>query len=216
MAEKEITERESRRNLTLSTLEKTLIQNTLGANLASDFAQYGQIGKDAAKGAFNNEEIRKAKEEQYQELSKKYEALGVVGVPTYPSNADFSYNVIEGLEHVMEQSYLEDLTEGVKKIVSEEKLPEKLKELIYNFPEKLKGYVHAELIQKAMNPETGKLDLSKLEKDEVSAMASYDLIRETYRRSVTMNLVNSNYLGDLDSQAEKIVYAYNPKKEDKE
>ena len=88
MENKEITERESRRNLTLSTLERTLMQNTLGANLASDVAMYGQKGKEAAKGAFDNDGIKQAKEKTYNELLQKYEAMGVAGEPTYPSNAD--------------------------------------------------------------------------------------------------------------------------------
>ena len=127
---KQPTERESRRNMTLSTLESILIQNTLGANLASDVTQYGLMGKNASKGTFDNKEIKEAKEEHYKNLSKQYESLGVAGEPTYPSNSDISYKIISGLENVMKTSYLEDLAEGVNKFIPglDFKLPEKLNE----------------------------------------------------------------------------------------
>jgi len=135
---KQLTKRESRKNLTLSTLERTLIKNTLGANLASDVAKYGSIGSESAKQTFNGEEIKKAKEEQYNQLTKEYESMGIAGEPTYPSNPDFSYKVIQGLEQVMETSYLEDLAEGVNKFIPG---------LDFELPDKLKGYSFIKLKQ---------------------------------------------------------------------
>jgi len=200
---KELTERESMRNLTLSTLERTLIQNTLGANLASDTAKYGTRGANSAKNAFNSEEIKKAKEEQYQELSKQYEELGIAGEPTHPSNSDISYKIIQGLEQVMEQSYLEDLAEGVNKIAPE---------LKFELPEKLKDYVLKELLQKAAEEKDGKIMINpeKLDEVEKDALGVYEKLREAYRLIVAKNVMDSNYLGDVKGYLSGVMEKYNP------
>jgi len=198
--EKKLTEKESMRNLTLSAIGTPLIQNTLGANIASDTVKYGTEGKEASKGAFNNEEIKKAKEEQYNQLTKEYESMGIAGEPTYPSNSDFSYKVIQGLEQVMETSYLEDLAEGVNKIAPE---------LKFELPDKLKRYVHKELIQKAITAE-GKLDTEKLSEDEQIALGVYDKLREAYRLTVAKNVMDSNYLGDIKTSLNAVMEKYNP------
>jgi len=223
MTENQITPRESMRNLTLSTLERTLIQNTLGSNIIKkDPFKYGQMGLESAENSYDSlmsgEEVQKMKQEEYDATKEEYTKLGVAGEPSYPSNANISYKIMQGLENVMKTSYLEDLAEGVKKVVPKEQLPEKLKELIYDFPEKLKGYIHSELIQKAAEEkEDGKImiNLEKLSEDGQSAIASYQILREAYRRSVAMNIVNSNYLGDLNEKAKQIMEKYNPTKEGK-
>ena len=219
MAEKELTERESRRNLTLSTLERTLIQDTLGTNIIkTDPYKYGQVGLESAESSYDSlmssEEVQKMKEGEYQSKKREYKELGVAGEPAYPVNSEISYKIIQGLEQTMQISHLEDLAEGVKKVTTElkSKLPEKLKELIYNFPEKLKSYKYSELIQKSAN-EKGEPDIKKLSEDEQAAIGSYEILREAYRRSVAMNIVNSNYLGDLNAQAKQIMDAYNPEGE---
>lgn len=205
----QLTERESMRNLTLSTLERKLIQNTLGANLASDVTQYGLRGKEASKNAFNNEEIKKAKEEEYQELIEKYKSIDVAGEPTYPSNADISYKIMNGLEHVMETSYLEDLAEGVNKFVLG---------LDFKLPDKLKGYIHAELIQKATEEKDGKLMINpdKLNEDEQTALGVYTNLREAYRLSAAKKVIDANYLGDIKKYLSSVMDKYNPKPEKKE
>lgn len=202
MAENEVTPRESRKNLTLSTLENILIQNTLGANLASDVAQYGQKGKDVAKNAFNNEEIKKAKEERYKELSKQYEEMGVAGNPTYPSNSDISYSIISGLENLMKQSYLEDLAEGVNKFVPG---------LEFEIPDKLKGYVYSKLIEKAKEEKDGKIyiDPDKLNEDEQIALGVYDKLRKAYRDTAAKKVIDSNYLGDVKEYLNGVMEKYN-------
>ena len=197
---KQLTERESRKNLTLSTLERTLVQNTLGANLASDVTKYGTEGKEASKGAFNSEEIKKAKEEQYNQLTKEYESMGIAGEPTYPSNPDFSYKVIQGLEQVMETSYLEDLAEGVNKFIPG---------LDFELPDKLKDYVHAELVQKAITAE-GKLDTEKLSEDEKTALGVYQNLREAYRLTAAKKVMDSDYLGDIKGYLNGVMEKYNP------
>jgi len=201
--EKELTSRESKRNLTLSTLEEILIQNTVGANLASDTAKYGSVGLENAKNAFNSEEIKNAKEEQYQKLSKQYESLGVAGEPTYPSNSDISYEIIQGLEQVMEKSYLEDLAEGVNKIAPE---------LKFELPEKLKGYVPAKLMQKAVEERNGKtmVNPEKLNKDEQVALEVYNNLREAYRLTAAKNVMDSNYLGNIKTGLNAVMEKYNP------
>ncbi len=203
---KELTERESMRNVTLSTLERTLIQNTLGANLASDVTKYGTSGKESAKHAFNGEEIKKEKEEQHQKLSKEYESLGIVGEPTYPSNSDISYEVIQGLESVMGQSYLEDLAEGINKFVPG---------LKFKIPEKLKDYVPAKLIQKATEEKDGKRTMNpeKLSKDEKIALGVYEKLKETYRLTAAKKVMDTNYLGDAKQYLDSVMEEYNPKKE---
>ena len=200
---KELTERESMKNLTLSTLERTLVQNTLGANLAKDTAKYGSVGSESAKQVFNGEEIKKAKEEEYQELSKEYESLGIAGEPTYPSNSDYSYEVIKGLENVMKNSYLEDLAEGVNKIAPE---------LKFELPEKLKNYVPAELMQKAAEERDGKIYINpeKLNEDEQVALGVYKQLREAYRLTTAKNVADSNYLGDSKKYLDGVMEKYNP------
>jgi len=208
MTDKKPTPRESMRKLTLSTLERTLIQNTLGANLASNVAEYGTKGADSAKNAFNSEEIKKEKEEEYQKLIGEYESLGVAGEPTYPSNSDISYKIMDGLEHVMEISYLEDIAKGVNKIAPE---------LKFELPEKLKGYVHKELIQKAAEEKDGKIMINpeKLSEVEKDALGVYEKLRESYRLTVAKNVMDSNYLGDAKEYLNAITEKYNPTKEDK-
>ena len=203
---KQLTERESRKNLTLSTLERTLVQNTLGANLASDVTKYGTEGKEASKGAFNSEEIKKAKEEQYNQLTKEYEAMGIAGEPTYPSNPDFSYKVIQGLEQVMETSYLEDLAEGVNKFIPG---------LDFELPDKLKGYSFIKLKQimidkKVVDEKTGKLNPEKLSQDEEDAFGVYQNLREAYRLHSVKNIDNSNYLRNEKEYLNGIMEKYNP------
>ncbi len=200
MAGRELSQRESMKNLTLSTLERTLIQNTLGANLASDVAQYGTSGAESAKYAFNGEEIKKAKEEEHQKLSKQYESLGVAGEPTYPSNSDISYKIIQGLEQVMEQSYLEDIAEGVNKFVSG---------LDFKLPDKLKNYVPSELMQKAMTAK-GEVDIKKLSEDEGIALSVYHKLREAYRLTTAKKVIDSNYLGDTKQYLNSVMEKYNP------
>jgi len=208
--EKKPTEKESMRNLTLSTLESILIQNTLGANLASDKTKYGTFGSENSKHAFNSKEIKDAKEEQYQELSKKYKSLGVAGEPTYPSNYDISYKIMEGLEQVMETSYLEDLAEGVNNFVPE---------LDFKLPEKLKGYIHAKLIQKAAEEKDGKIMINpeKLDEDEKTALGIYDKLREAYRLTAAKKVIDANYLGGIKEYLSGVIEKYNPapKKENK-
>ncbi len=199
------TPRESKKNLTLSTLENILIQNTLGANLASDKTMYGTKGAESAKHAFNGEEIKKAKEEQYQELEKEYESMGVAGKPTYPSDADISYKIISGLENVMKTSYLEDIAEAVNKFVPE---------LKFNLPDKLKGNIYAELIRKAMTNE-GKVDIGKLNEDEKTAIGVYENLREAYRLTAAKKVNDSDYLGDVKKQLNAVMEKYNPTKEGK-
>ena len=198
---KQLTERESRKNLTLSTLERTLIQNTLGANLASDVTKYGTEGKEVAKGAFDNEEIKKAKEEEYQRLSRENESLGVAGDPSYAYDNNYISNkILNGLEQAMEISYLEDLAEGVNKFIPG---------LDFKLPDKLKGYVHSELIQKAITAE-GKLDVEKLSKDEEDALGVYQNLREAYRLHSVKNIDNSNYLKNEKEYLNGIMEKYNP------
>jgi len=206
MTENQLTERESMRNLTLSTLERTLIQTTLGANLAKDTTKYGSVGLESAKSAFNSEEIKKAKEEKYQELSKQYEELGIAGEPTQLSNSDFSYEIIKGLESVMKNSYLEDLAEGVNKITPE---------LKFELPDKLKGYILSELIQKAAEEKDGKIMINpeKLSEDEQIALRVYEKLKEAYRLTTAKNVTDSNYLGDVKEYLNAITEKYNPKKE---
>jgi len=202
--EKELTSRESKRNLTLSTLEEILIQNTVGANLASDTAKYGSVGLENAKNAFNSEEIKNAKEEQYQKLSKQYESLGVAGEPSYAfDNGYISSKIIKGLEEVMEGSYLEDLAEGVNEIVPE---------LKFELPEKLKGYVPAKLMQKAVEERNGKtmVNPEKLNKDEQVALEVYNNLREAYRLTAAKNVMDSNYLGNIKAGLNAVMEKYNP------
>ena len=205
MAEKELTERESRRNLTLSTLERTLIQDTLGTNIIkTDPYKYGQVGLESAESSYDSlmssEEVQKMKEGEYQSKKREYKELGVAGEPAYPVNSEISYKIIQGLEQTMQISHLEDLAEGVKKVAPA---------LKYDLPDKLKGFIYGELIQKAVD-EKGNVDIKKLNQDEQAAIGSYEILREAYRRSVAMNIVNSNYLGDLNAQAKQIMDAYNP------
>ncbi len=203
---KEITPRKSARNLTLSTLEDIVIKNTLGANLASNVAEYGTKGANSAKNTFNSKEIKEAKEEQYQNLSKQYEELGIAGEPTHPSNSDISYETIKGLENVMKNSYLEDLAEGVNKIAPE---------LKFELPEKLKNYVPAELMQKAAEEKDGELIINpeKLNEDEQVALGVYKQLREAYRLTTAKNVADSNYLGDSKKYLDGVMEKYNPKKE---
>lgn len=206
---KELTSRESMRNLTLSSLEKTLIKNTLGANIASDTVKYGTRGAESAKNIFNGEEIKKAKEEKYQELSKQYEGLGIAGEPTHPSNADISYEIIQGLEHVMENSYLEDLAEGVNKIAPE---------LAFELPDKLKGYTLMILKgiikdKKAVDEKTGRIDPEKLDENEKDALGVYEKLREAYRLTTAKQVTDSNYLGNAKEYLNAITEKYNPTKE---
>ncbi|MCK5625111.1 hypothetical protein KAI04_04695 [Candidatus Pacearchaeota archaeon] len=205
---KEITPRESMRNLTLSTLERTLIQNTLGANLASDVSKYGTNGAEKAKNAFNREEIKKAKEEAHQELSEQYKSLDIVGEPTYLSNSDFSYQIIQGLESVMKDSYLEDLVEGVKKFNPE---------LEFDIPDKLKGYTYNLITQKAAEEKDGKLMINpkKLSEDEQIALGTYEILKKAYRLSAAEKVINSNYLGNINAELKEVMEKYNPTKESK-
>jgi len=204
MATNQVTPRESMRNLTLSTLERTLIQNTLGANLASDVTKYGTNGKAAAKDAFNGEDIKKEKDEEYKSLSEKYESMGVAGEPTYPSNSDISYKIINGLEQVMEASYLEDLVEGVNKMAPE---------LKFNLPDKLKGFVYNEFIQKAAERKDGKLMINpkKLSEDEQTAIEVYENLKEAYRITATNKVINANPLGDVKAYLNGVTAKYNPR-----
>lgn len=207
MTEKELTPREKMKNLTLSTLERTLIQNTLGANLASDVTKYGTNGKEAAQGAFNTEEIKKEKEKEYQELSKQYENLGIAGEPTYPSNSDISYKIIQGLEQVMKTSYLEDLAEGVNKFVDG---------LDFELPDNLKGYVYNKLVKKAAEEKDGKIMLNptKLNENEKDALEVYENLKEVYRLTAAKKIMHSNYLGGAKAYLDSIMEKYNPAKED--
>ncbi len=212
MAEKEITKRESMRNLTLSTLERKLIPTTLGANLASDKTKYGTSGAESAKYAFNGEDIKKAKEEEYQRLIKENEALGVAGDPSYAyDNAYISNKIISGLEHVMENSYLEDLAEGINKFAPE---------LEFELPEKLKDYVYAELMEKATEEKDGKriFNPEKLNEDENIALGVYEKLREAYRLTAAKKVMDSNYLGGPKKYLDSVMEKYNPtpKEEDKE
>ena len=204
---KELTERESMRNLTLSTLERTLIQNTLGANLGSDVAQYGQKGEKSANSAYENvmasKEVQDMREKQYQADKAEYKHLGVVGEPTYLSNPQTSAQIIKGLEETMETSYLEDLAEGVNKFAPE---------LKFELPDKLKGYVHSKLIQKAAEEKDGKIMINpeKLNKDEQKAYETYGLLREAYRLTAANNVIDSNYLGNVKESLNGVMESYNP------
>lgn len=202
--EKEVTPRESMKNLTLSTLERTLIQETLGSNLIkNDPFKYGQIGLESANSAYNalmfGEEVQKMKQEKYQEKQKKYNEMGVADEPSYPSNGDISYELIRGLESVMQVSFLEDLEEGVKKVAPG---------LKYDLPEELKGLSYEKVMKNATIDEEGKLNLESLSDNEQKALVSYQIYREAYRRGVAMNIVNSNYFADLNEQAKQIMNSY--------
>lgn len=193
--------RESRKRLTLSTLEKKLNQNILGANVLSDFAKYGEMGKNAAQGAFDNDDVRKEREYYYKQLVQEYESLGIAGKPGYPSDPDFSYHVIQGLEQVMSNSYIEDLAKGINKFVPE---------LKFKLPDELKNYIPYELNKKAANNE-GKLDLSKLNQDEQAALSVYQNLREAYRLGAGHKMiVNGDYLRDVKGKLDFISEEYNP------
>ncbi len=211
MTSNEISERESRRNLTLSTLERTLIQNTLGANLASNVTKYGTNGAENAKYAFNTEEIKKAKEDEYERLIKENESFGVAGKPSYAFDDTYISNkIMSGLEHVMETSYLEDLAEGVNKFILG---------LDFKLPEQLKGYVHSELIQKAAEErEDGKLMINseKLSEDEQIALSVYTKLREAYRLTAAKKVIDANYLGDIKKYLSGVMDKYNPEKKEEE
>lgn len=205
MAEEELTERESRRNLTLFTLEDTVIQNTLGATIVSNIAEYGKRGERIAKNSFNTEELKQAKENKYKELLQEYERNGITRDPSYAfDDGYFSNEKIQGLEQLMKVSYLEDLAEGVNKIAPE---------LGFKLPEKLKGYAFNELVKKGAEEKDGQIMVNseKLSAIEQDALETYSLLRKAYRDAAIKKVMNKyDYFGDVKEPLNAIMEKYNP------
>ena len=186
MAQKELTERESKRNLTLSTLEQKLIQNVYASHVAeSDPYEYGRKGMTAAQNFYNSKEFSEEKQNQFEDTKKKYQSAGINDEPSYPTKGDIKYKVVTGLEHVMQDSYLGDLADGVKKVTK----------LAYEIPEELKDYLISDLLEKAAEEKKGQIVINpnKLDDKEKIAFDFYQNLRETYKEALILRM----YGGDL-------------------
>jgi len=183
--------RESRKNLTSSVLERKLIQGTVGSNLIkTNPFDYGKIGLNSAEVAYDSimssEEMKKEKEEAYKSKKEEYKRLGVAGEPSYPTDSDSSYELMQGLEETMKYSYFEDLAEEINKVAPE---------LEIKLSDNLKGQVFDDFIKE--NLKDGKLDINKLSEDQREIFFTYEKLKEAYKRAVAKKIIDSNYFADL-------------------
>ena len=213
MAKKKVTQRESMRNLTFSTLESKLIQGTLGSNLVqSDPFKYGQIGKDAGENYASGKDFQEEKQRRYEQESAEYESLGVFGEADYPSNKVASHKILLGLNQLMETSYLGDLYDFVKEMA-----PSFAPTSKHELPNELREYTHIDLIRKATEEKGGKIVINpkKLSKEEQTALDWYESLKVAYRDTAAIKMGTSNYLSDINAQLEKVNEDYYKSKEKK-
>ena len=192
-------------------LESLLIQGTLGHNLVMNnpHSYVGEIGHQSAEDFYeklmSGEEAKKAKENIYQSKVQEGKSFGVPGEPSYPTNYDLALLITKQAEEVMSMARLGELEKAAKSIGAK---------LGFEVPEELKNYMKNEIVKKAYNSKTGKVDVKSLSEQEQDALNLYSVLNESYKRACVLN-VSSNYFKDLSTQGKEIADKYNKQTEQK-
>src|SRR4030042_7171923 len=214
LSEEDMEKAEEARALNVkNTLESKLFQGVLGSNsVLTNQSLYGALGVNSAQSTYDDsmssKEIKEIRDKDYQERAKEYRARGVFGEPAYPSNGDVSNKIIRQIDEIMAVAKLGELEKIAKDAGAK---------LTFEVPEDLKNYSEFELIQKAYNQETGKLDLKVLSDKEQIASGFYQTLVKEYQRACVFKTIHKNFFTDLNAEGEALVEAYNNKykKEDK-
>jgi hypothetical protein len=196
----------------VKTLESKLIQNAVGSNLVktNPYLYAGQLGFQSAEsvyaGILSGDEAKKEKDALYKERQGEGAQLGVFGEPAYPSDYDLSVKLARQLDEVLQLAKLSELEKAAKAVGAK---------LSFEVPKELQDYISVELMQKAIDKKTGKVDIKSLSEKEQHAFMLYQTLSESYKRACALKTTQTNYFSDLDEQGKKIADFYKPKEEKK-
>jgi len=214
MTEEEVAKKaeEARATNVKKTLESKLIQGSVGSNLVlSNQSLYGSLGVESARYTYDNlmssPEVQKMRDETHKEKTEEYRRNGVFESPAYPSNGDISNKLMTQANEVMSIAKLSELEKALEDVGI--KLDNKV-------PEKLKNYSKLELIKKAYEPESERVNLNKLNDEEKQAFELYQVLSESYQRACALKASQANYFADLNARFKKVSDLYKPKEEAKE
>ena len=183
-------------------LEDKLTQAVIGANKAHTI--FGERGQEAYAKFMNGGDVIKARQDTYHRTKSQYAKMGVVGEPSYPTDADFSARTINQYKEF----------EALLPLGELEKIVGSIDKLGFKIPEKLRRFTLSELMKKAYDPIEQKLDEKKLTEDEKNAWQSFNLLSEAYKEMCAYKLVGQTYLAELNSAGKAIEEKYSPKKKD--
>ncbi|MDP2628831.1 MAG: hypothetical protein Q8P15_02955 [Nanoarchaeota archaeon] len=193
-------EKEPKKSMAQAILEDKLRQNILGANKAHSL--FGDFGVQAYQSFMAGEDILKTRHDTYNKIKEQYSQMGVVGEPSYPTDADVSAKIMKQISemmHLISLGSLENILTGIDK-------------LEFKVPEKLKGFTQKGLISKALIPEKQEIDIKKLNEDEQNALKLFNSLTEAYGRMCAYRLVGKTYLSDINSVGKEIEEKYSLKK----
>ena len=211
-AEQAIKSEEARATNVKKTLESLLIQNVVGSNMVktSPHLYTGELGFQSANDVYEksmlSEDVKKVKDQIYKEKTSEGKQLGIFGEPSFPTNYDISLKLVKQLEEVLAIAKLDELEKFAKKSGAK---------LDFEVPEELKNYSQVELIQKAYNQDTGKIDIKSLSETEQHALGIYQVLSESYKRACALKATQTNYFADLSAQGKKIADLYKKEEPDK-
>ena len=211
MANEKDDKKEDRERI-VKTLESKFIQNSVGSNLVktNPYIYAGELGYQSAESVYvqtmSGKEGKKEKEELYGLRKQEGESLGVFGEPAYPSDYDLSVRLAKQLNQIMEVAKISELEKAAKSVGAK---------LDFEVPAELRDYVSAELLQKAYDGKTGKVNIKSLDEKEQHALALYQVIIESYKRACALRTTQTDYFVDLSEKGKRIVEMYKPKEEKK-
>lgn len=211
MANEKDDKKEDRERI-VKTLESKFIQNAVGSNLVktNPYLYAGELGYQSAESVYAQimagDDAKKEKDALYNFRKQEGESLGVSGEPAYTSNYDLSVKLMKQLNEVISVAKISELEKAAKAVGAK---------LDFEVPAELKDYVNAELLQKAYDEKTGKVDVKSLDEKEQHALVLHQVLTESYKRACALKTTQTNYFADLSEQGKKIVDLYKPKEEKK-
>ena len=205
---------EKQRNVAKDTLESGLVQKVLGgANVKSNPFQYGQLGLNGGEQTYadakSSEDFGKRRGEMYQKSLQNRDSRN----PEEPQISD--YDVI--------QSYIRQVDEGSSILTLKELegivggLVKKTgSSLEYEVPEQLKQTSYLDIMQKAVDEKTGKVDESKLSEDDKYALTAHQYLTDAYNKACGLKAASINYFADTNAALKEISEKYKTSEEKSE
>lgn len=200
-----------------SNLELTALRfgNLTGANeLSKHPTTYGTNGEEIAgpayRAALNSENMIEFKKQLQKQRDQEDERYHIAGQSESISDQEASRTAIKQTYEVMSMSKLGDVYNVVKQIAGE---------LNFEIPEQLKDKIYVEVEQKIKKQALengGKIDPSKISKDDQNIINMYETLTNIYRKANARNILISGFLIEENERGKSIQDYYKPKPENPE